>query len=110
MDKMQYTRMGKRADDVEEMTEKRGDKIQYTRMGKREDENSDVIKDLFLTGNDDDDLDEVEETMMKWGLLGKRDGNLNKMQITRMGKRDGVDKLQYTRMGKRESGKVFVPQ
>merc|ERR1719464_2645897 len=78
-------------------------------MGKREDDNTDEMKDsgmkMFLTGNDDD-VDEVEDKMMKWGLLGKRENNANKMQFTRMGKREGMDKMQYTRMGKRANGKL----
>merc|ERR1740123_366625 len=86
---------------------KRADKMQYTRMGKREDDNMDEMKDLgmrmFLNN---DDMDEVEDKMMKWGLLGKRENDSNKIQVTRMGKRDGMDKMQYTRMGKRENGKM----
>ena len=107
MDKMQYTRMGKRADDMEDGMDKRGDgmdKMQYTRMGKLEDDNTDEMKDsgmkMFLTGNDDD-VGEVEDKMMKWGLLAKRENNANKMRFTRMVKRD---KMQYTRMGKRNPG------
>merc|ERR1719264_1399906 len=106
-DKMQYTRMGKRGGDMEDGMDKRGDgmdKMQYTRMGKLEDDNTDEMKEsgmkMFLTGNDDD-VDEVEDKMMKWGLLAKRENNANKMRFTRMVKRD---KMQYTRMGKRNPG------
>ena len=105
-DKMQYTRMGKRMDDdVEEgMTKRDGmDKMQYTRMGKREDD-SDQMR--ILLDNNGANMEEVEEKIMRWGLLGKRESNSNKMQFTRMGKRDGMDKMQYTRMGKRAKGKL----
>ena len=106
-DKMQYTRMGKRMDDddVEEGIAKRDrmEKMQYTRMGKREDD-SDQMR--ILLDNNGANMEEVEEKIMRWGLLGKRESNSNKMQFTRMGKRDGVDKMQYTRMGKRAKGKL----
>ena len=106
-DKMQYTRMGKRMDDeVEEGIAKRDrmEKMQYTRMGKREDD-LDQMR-ILLAGNGDDNMEEVEEKIMRWGLLGKRESNSNKMQFTRMGKRDGADKMQYTMMGKRAKGKL----
>ena len=106
MDKMQYTRMGKRADDdVQEGMDKRDgmDKMQYTRMGKREDDLNQMREsEMRMAGTGD----KMEEKIMKWGLLGKRENNLNKVQFTRMGKRDGMDKMQYTRMGKRENGKL----
>merc|ERR1719400_1607823 len=63
-------------------------------MGKRGETNLDQMEDL------DDNMEEVEERMMRWGLLGKREANPNKMQFTRMGKRENR-KMQYTRMGKR---------
>jgi len=126
MSKMQFTRMGRRADDDyvdEEGMDKRDgtDKMQYTRMGKRADDD-DVDEEGMDKKPEDDDLDQMmdtemrmflaenddnlEEKIMKWGLLGKRGKNANKMQFTRMGKRDGIDKMQYTRMGKRENGKM----
>ena len=90
--KMQYTRMGKRSDAMGKRESM--DKMQYTRMGKRGETNLDQMEDL------DDNMEEVEERMMRWGLLGKREANPNKMQFTRMGKRENR-KMQYTRMGKR---------
>ena len=96
--KMQYTRMGKRSDAMGKRESM--DKMQYTRMGKRGETNLDQMEDLSLAGKDDN-MEEVEERMMRWGLLGKREANPNKMQFTRMGKRENR-KMQYTRMGKRK--------
>ena len=103
-DKMQYTRMGKRAVDKREGLEK----MQYTRMGKR---SSDFVDEA------DDDLEDLEQEVMNWGLMGKRGDVVDKLRFTRMGKRGATkqftsrmgkrstnEKLKYTRMGKRDTG------
>merc|ERR1719237_509292 len=78
-DKMQYTRMGKRGNDVDSSfpSYKRDvmDKMQYTRMGKRAD-------------------DDVEEEM------DKRGEGMDNMQYTRMGKRkeDNSDEMKDSGM------------
>ena len=102
-DKMQYTRMGKRAVDKREGLEK----MQYTRMGKR---NGDFVDET------DDDLENLKQEMMNWGLIGKRGDVVDKLRFTRMGKRGATkqftsrmgkrstnEKLKYTRMGKRDT-------
>ena len=102
-DKMQYTRMGKRAVDKREGLEK----MQYTRMGKR---SGDFVDET-------DDLDDLEQEVMNWGLMGKRGDVVDKLRFTRMGKRGATkqftsrmgkrstnEKLKYTRMGKRDTG------
>ena len=102
-DKMQYTRMGKRALDKREGLEK----MQYTRMGKR---SGDFVDET-------DDLDDLEQEVMNWGLMGKRGDLVDKLRFTRMGKRGATkqftsrmgkrstnEKLKYTRMGKRDTG------
>ena len=103
-DKMQYTRMGKRALDKREGLEK----MQYTRMGKRSG---------YLVDETDDDLEDLEQEVMNWGLMGKRGDVADKLRFTRMGKRGATkqftsrmgkrstnEKLKYTRMGKRDTG------
>ena len=103
-DKMQYTRMGKRALDKREGLEK----MQYTRMGKRSG---------YLVDETDDDLENLKQEMMNWGLIGKRGDVVDKLRFTRMGKRGATkqftsrmgkrstnEKLKYTRMGKRDTG------
>ena len=103
-DKMQYTRMGKRAVDKREGLEK----MQYTRMGKR---SGDFVDET------DDDLEDLEQEVMNWGLMGKRGDVVDKLRFTRMGKRGATkqftsrmgkrstnEKLKYTRMGKRDTG------
>jgi len=108
-DKMQYTRMGKRALNKREVDKREGlEKMQYTRMGKR----SGVFVD-----ETDDDLEELEQEVMNWGLMGKRGDVVDKLRFTRMGKRGATkqftsrmgkrstnEKLKYTRMGKRDTG------
>ena len=117
-DKMQYTRMGKRAlgkraldkraADKREMDKREGlEKMQYTRMGKR---SGDFVDET-------DDLDDLEQEVMNWGLMGKRGDVVDKLRFTRMGKRGATkqftsrmgkrstnEKLKYTRMGKRDTG------
>ena len=103
-DKMQYTRMGKRAVDKREGLEK----MQYTRMGKR---SGDLVDET------DDDLEDLKQEVMNWGLIGKRADVVDKLRFTRMGKREATkqftsrmgkrstnEKLKYTRMGKRDTG------
>ena len=103
-DKMQYTRMGKRSVDKREGLEK----MQYTRMGKR---SGDFVDET------DDDLEDLEQEVMNWGLMGKRGDVVDKLRFTRMGKRGATkqftsrmgkrstnEKLKYTRMGKRDTG------
>ena len=103
-DKMQYTRMGKRALDKREGLEK----MQYTRMGKR---SGDFVDET------DDDLEDLKQEVMNWGLIGKRGDLVDKLRFTRMGKRGATkqftsrmgkrstnEKLKYTRMGKRDTG------
>ena len=103
-DKMQYTRMGKRALDKREGLEK----MQYTRMGKRSGD---------FVDKTDDDLEDLEQEVMNWGLMGKRGDVVDKLRFTRMGKRGATkqftsrmgkrstnEKLKYTRMGKRDTG------
>ena len=103
-DKMQYTRMGKRALDKREGLEK----MQYTRMGKRSG---------YLVDETDDDLENLKQEVMNWGLIGKRGDVVDKLRFTRMGKRGATkqftsrmgkrstnEKLKYTRMGKRDTG------
>ena len=103
-DKMQYTRMGKRSADKREGLEK----MQYTRMGKR---SGDFVDEA------DDDLEDLEQEGMNWGLMGKRGDVVDKLRFTRMGKRGATkqftsrmgkrstnEKLKYTRMGKRDTG------
>ena len=103
-DKMQYTRMGKRAVDKREGLEK----MQYTRMGKR---SGDFVDET------DDDLEDLKQEVMNWGLIGKRGDLVDKLRFTRMGKRGDTkqftsrmgkrstnEKLKYTRMGKRDTG------
>ena len=108
-DKMQYTRMGKRAVDKRAAEKREGlEKMQYTRMGKR----SGVFVD-----ETDDDLEDFEQEVMNWGLMGKRGDLVDKLRFTRMGKRGATkqftsrmgkrstnEKLKYTRMGKRDTG------
>ena len=108
-DKMQYTRMGKRSVDKREVDKREGlEKMQYTRMGKR----SGVFVD-----ETDDDLEDLEQEVMNWGLMGKRGDVVDKLRFTRMGKRGATkqftsrmgkrstnEKLKYTRMGKRDTG------
>ena len=116
-DKMQYTRMGKRAVDKREV-DKRGvdkreglEKMQYTRMGKR---SGDFVDE---TDDDLDDLEDLKQKVMNWGLMGKRGDVVDKLRFTRMGKRGATkqftsrmgkrttnEKLKYTRMGKRDTG------
>ena len=117
-DKMQYTRMGKRAlgkraldkraADKREMDKREGlEKMQYTRMGKR---SGDFVDET-------DDLDDLEQEVMNWGLMGKRGDVVDKLRFTRMGKRGATkqftsrmgkrstnEKLKYTSMGKRDTG------
>merc|ERR1711899_520524 len=103
-DKMQYTRMGKREVDKREGLEK----MQYTRMGKR---SSDFVDET------DEDLEDLKQEIMNWGLIGKRGDVVDKLRFTRMGKRGATkqftsrmgkrstnEKLKYTRMGKRDTG------
>ena len=108
-DKMQYTRMGKRALDKRELDKREGlEKMQYTRMGKRSGD---------LVDKTDDDLEDLEQEVMNWGLMGKRGDVVDKLRFTRMGKRGATkqftsrmgkrstnEKLKYTRMGKRDTG------
>ena len=102
-DKMQCTRMGKRALDKREGLEK----MQYTRMGKRSG---------YLVDETDDDLENLKQEVMNWGLIGKRGDVVDKLRFTRMGKRGATkqftsrmgkrstnEKLKYTRMGKRDT-------
>ena len=112
-DKMQYTRMGKRAADKRAVDKREVDKreglekMQYTRMGKR---SGDFVDET-------DDLDDLEQEVMNWGLMGKRGDVVDKLRFTRMGKRGATkqftsrmgkrstnEKLKYTRMGKRDTG------
>ena len=108
-DKMQYTRMGKRALDKRAVDKREGlEKMQYTRMGKR---SGDFVDET------DDDLEDLEQEVMNWGLMGKRGDVVDKLRFTRMGKRGATkqftsrmgkrstnEKLKYTRMGKRDTG------
>ena len=113
-DKMQYTRMGKRSVDKRSVDKREVDKreglekMQYTRMGKR----SGVFVD-----ETDDDLEDLKQEVMNWGLMGKRGDVVDKLRFTRMGKRGATkqftsrmgkrstnEKLKYTRMGKRDTG------
>ena len=118
-DKMQYTRMGKRSVDKRalgkrevdkrELDKREGlEKMQYTRMGKRSGD---------LVDNTDDNLEDLEQEVMNWGLMGKRGDVVDKLRFTRMGKRGATkqftsrmgkrttnEKLKYTRMGKRDTG------
>ena len=123
-DKMQYTRMGKRAMDKRELDKRELDKrlldkrvvdkreglekMQYTRMGKRSGD---------FVDRTDDDLEDLEQEVMNWGLMGKRGDLVDKLRFTRMGKRGATkqftsrmgkrstnEKLKYTRMGKRDTG------
>ena len=113
-DKMQYTRMGKRsvdkrAVDKREVDKREGlEKMQYTRMGKRSGD---------FVDKTDDDLEDLEQEVMNWGLMGKRGDVVDKLRFTRMGKRGATkqftsrmgkrstnEKLKYTRMGKRDTG------
>ena len=108
-DKMQYTRMGKRVVDKREVDKREGlEKMQYTRMGKR---SGDFVDET------DDDLEDLEQEVMNWGLMGKRGDVVDKLRFTRMGKRGATkqftsrmgkrstnEKLKYTRMGKRDTG------
>ena len=118
-DKMQYTRMGKRSVDKRsvdkrvvdkrEVDKREGlEKMQYTRMGKR---SGDFVDEA------DDDLEDLEQEVMNWGLMGKRGDVVDKLRFTRMGKRGATkqftsrmgkrstnEKLKYTRMGKRDTG------
>ena len=113
-DKMQYTRMGKRAVDKRELDKREVDKreglekMQYTRMGKR---SGDFVDET------DDDLEDLKQEVMNWGLIGKRGDLVDKLRFTRMGKRGDTkqftsrmgkrstnEKLKYTRMGKRDTG------
>ena len=107
-DKMQYTRMGKRSVDKRELDKREGlEKMQYTRMGKR---SGDFVDET-------DDLEDLEQEVMNWGLMGKRGDVVDKLRFTRMGKRGATkqftsrmgkrstnEKLKYTRMGKRDTG------
>ena len=122
-DKMQYTRMGKRALGKRALDKRAADKraldkravdkreglekMQYTRMGKR---SGDFVDET-------DDLDDLEQEVMNWGLMGKRGDVVDKLRFTRMGKRGATkqftsrmgkrstnEKLKYTRMGKRDTG------
>ena len=103
-DKMQYTRMGKRALDKREGLEK----MQYTRMGKR---SGDFVDET------DEDLEDLKQEIMNWGLIGKRGDVVDKLRFTRMGKRGATkqftsrmgkrttnEKLKYSRIGKRDTG------
>ena len=87
---------------------KKADKMQYTRMGKR---SGDFVDET------DDDLEDLEQEVMNWGLMGKRGDVVDKLRFTRMGKRGATkqftsrmgkrstnEKLKYTRMGKRDTG------
>ena len=113
-DKMQYTRMGKRSVDKRSVDKREVDKreglekMQYTRMGKR---SGDFVDEA------DDDLEDLEQEVMNWGLMGKRGDVVDKLRFTRMGKRGATkqftsrmgkrttnEKLKYTRMGKRDTG------
>ena len=108
-DKMQYTRMGKRSVDKREVDKREGlEKMQYTRMGKR---SGDFVDET------DDDLEDLEQEVMNWGLMGKRGDVVDKLRFNRMGKRGATkqftsrmgkrstnEKLKYTRMGKRDTG------
>ena len=118
-DKMQYTRMCKRALDKRELDKREVDKrevdkreglekMQYTRMGKRSGD---------FVDKTDDDLEDLEQEVMNWGLMGKRGDVVDKLRFTRMGKRGATkqftsrmgkrstnEKLKYTRMGKRDTG------
>ena len=108
-DKMQYTRMGKRSVDKREVDKREGlEKMQYTRMGKRSGD---------LVDNTDDNLEDLEQEVINWGLMGKRSDVVDKLRFTRMGKRGATkqftsrmgkrstnEKLKYTRMGKRDRG------
>ena len=108
-DKMQYTRMGKRSVDKRELDKREGlEKMQYTRMGKR---SGDFVDKTH------DDLEDLEQEVMNWGLMGKRGDVVDKLRFTRMGKRGATkqftsrmgkrstnEKLKYTRMGKRDTG------
>ena len=113
-DKMQYTRMGKRSVDKRSVDKREVDKreglekMQYTRMGKR---SGDFVDET------DDDLEDLEQEVMNWGLMGKRGDVVDKLRFTRMGKRGATkqftsrmgkrstnEKLKYTRMGKRDTG------
>ena len=104
-DKMQYTRMGKRA--VDKIKREGLEKMQYTRMGKRSG---------YLVDETDDDLENLKQEVMNWGLIGKRADVVDKLRFTRMGKREATkqftsrmgkrstnEKLKYTRMGKRDT-------
>ena len=113
-DKMQYTRMGKRSVDKRSVDKREVDKreglekMQYTRMGKRSGD---------FVDKTDDDLEDLEQEVMNWGLMGKRGDVVDKLRFTRMGKRGATkqftsrmgkrstnEKLKYTRMGKRDTG------
>ena len=99
-----YTRMGKRAADKMEGLEN----MQYTRMVKR---SGDIVDET------DDNLEDLKQEVMNWGLMGKRGDVVDKLRFTRMGKREATkqftsrmgkrstnEKLKYTRMGKRDTG------
>ena len=95
--------------DKREVDKREGlEKMQYTRMGKR---SGDFVDET------DDDLEDLEQEVMNWGLMGKRGDVVDKLRFTRMGKRGAAkqftsrmgkrstnEKLKYTRMGKRDTG------